>query len=143
GPARPTATSGPAEPSRPTFSEEDGAPLSPAVRRMVAEHGVDPAAISGTGKGGRLTKDDVARHVAARATATPAPVAYEPARAPAPVSRPPRPAAADDEVERVTMSRLRQRVAERLVQAQHAAAILTTFNEVDCSAIAEVRSRHR
>jgi 2-oxoglutarate dehydrogenase E2 component (dihydrolipoamide succinyltransferase) len=146
-PARPSAVppfpapASTAQQSHPSPTDEDGAPLSPSVRRLVAEHRVDPAAISGTGKGGRLTKDDVVRHVAARA-AEPAPAQAEAVRVADARSRSPQPSAAGD-VERVPMSRLRQRVAERLVEAQHTAAILTTFNEVDCSAIAEVRSRHR
>ncbi|MCC6651719.1 MAG: 2-oxoglutarate dehydrogenase complex dihydrolipoyllysine-residue succinyltransferase [Candidatus Eisenbacteria bacterium] len=112
--------------------------LSPAVRRIVAESGVDPAAVAATGKGGRLLKEDVARHLEApAAAAAPAPAA------PAPASIDP----FEDEPgagERVQpMSRIRLRIAERLVQAQHTAAILTTFNEIDMSRVMETRARFK
>jgi 2-oxoglutarate dehydrogenase E2 component (dihydrolipoamide succinyltransferase) len=112
------------------------APLSPAVRKMVAETGADPAAIAGTGKDGRLTKGDVLAHVEARGAAAPAPAA-EPAAMPAA----PRPA--DPRETRVRMTRLRKRIAERLKAAQNAAAMLTTFNEVDMGAILALRDRHK
>ena len=99
-------------------------PLSPAVQALVAEHRVDPAAIAGTGKDGRLTKGDVLETVAKRAAA-PA------AAAPAAEAKPAAPAAG---ATRKRMSPLRARIAQRLVQAQHTAAILTTFNEIDMSA---------
>ena len=120
-------------------------PLSPAVRRVVAESGVDPAAVAATGKGGRLLKEDVARHLEA-----PAAAAAPQAAAPAPSAAPPAAPSAgidpfEDEPgagERVQpMSRIRLRIAERLVQAQHTAAILTTFNEVDMSRVMETRAR--
>ena len=138
--------------------------LSPAVRKLVAEHALDPARLSGTGKGGRLTKGDVLRHLEqpppsdARppAPSTPAPAAAEaPAAAtPAPVSAAQpevaptgaAPTASDREAEateRKPMSQLRRRIAERLVEAQRTAAILTTFNEVDLSALLAARARHR
>ncbi len=127
--------------------------LSPAVRRLVEEHGLDPRGISASGRGGRLTKADVLAHLDAAAPPPAAvPRAGEP-QAPPPAEagkRPqltiaPRPAPAAPAVdeERVPMSRLRQRIAERLVQAQHTAAILTTFNEVDMSAVMELRARHK
>jgi 2-oxoglutarate dehydrogenase E2 component (dihydrolipoamide succinyltransferase) len=149
--------------SRPAAAE---ASLSPAVRRLVQEHRLDPAHIAASGKGGRLLKDDVLRHVettaqaAALAPAALAPAALAPAAlAPAalaasvPTSEPvttgggtqAAPAettsGADERV--VAMSRIRQRIAERLVQAQHTAAILTTFNEIDMTAVMELRSRHK
>ncbi len=107
-------------------------PLSPAVRNLLAEHDLDPAAIAGSGKGGRLTKGDVLTHLERRATlakvvVAPPPVAHTPTP-PAPPA-PSRPVAAGEE--RVPMSRIRKRIAERLVAAQHTAAILTTFNEID------------
>ncbi len=129
-------------------------PLSPAVRRLVEEHGLEPGAVPGTGQGGRLLKEDVLRHLA---SATPesasgpvAPAASTPvmpaapaatpasARVPAPVS-----AAGEEDDEVVPMSRIRQRIAERLVQAQHTAAILTTFNEIDMTAVLDLRARYR
>jgi len=133
----------------PAAEPEAGAtgPLSPAVRRLVEEHQLDPQQISGTGRGGRLTKGDVLAHLNAaetEAAAAPAPSAADAPRLPTPYpprpeTRPNAPASAD--VERVPMTRLRQRIAERLRQAQATAAILTTFNEVDMSAVMALRAR--
>lgn len=110
-------------------------PLSPAVRRLVAEQGLDPAAIAGTGRGGRLTKEDVVLHLE-KGAAPAAPVA-------APLPSPAAGAAEGPRQTRRPMSRLRQRIAERLVQAKSEAAILTTFNEVDMSKVMEWRARHK
>ncbi len=131
-------------------------PLSPAVRKLVAEHDLDPSAIAGTGKGGRLTKADVEAHLAARSDPEPAPPPEPaPAPAPAPVPAAPRAAAPSPEPApegaaaegrrevRVKMSRLRRRIAERLKQAQNSAAMLTTFNDVDMTAILDLRKRYR
>jgi 2-oxoglutarate dehydrogenase E2 component (dihydrolipoamide succinyltransferase) len=134
----PAARPEPAAPAAPLASRAVG-PLSPAVRRLVTEHQLDPATIAPTGRGGRLTKEDVLSHIehgepapAARAAAAPA------ARTPA------APAAEGAEgEERVPMTRIRKRIAERLVQAQHTAAILTTFNEIDMSAVMAIRSAHK
>jgi 2-oxoglutarate dehydrogenase E2 component (dihydrolipoamide succinyltransferase) len=126
--------------------------LSPAVRRLVEEHGLDPRAIQGTGRGGRLTKEDVLTHVGGSERATSGAAAAPPAESeppprpptpypPRPETRPP--AAPRDDIERVPMSRLRQRIAERLRQAQATAAILTTFNEVDMSAVMDLRARFK
>ncbi len=124
------------------------APLSPAVRRLLAEHQIDPGDLSGTGKGGRLTKEDVLRVIeggkepVAPAARKQAPAEQAPlAVAPSLGARPSAPAAAA--TERVPMSRLRKRIAERLVEAQRTAAILTTFNEIDMSATIELRKRHK
>ena len=135
--------------------EPEPAPLSPAVRKLVAEHDLDPAEIEGTGKDGRLLKADVEAYLAAQAAAPepePAPVP-EPKPAPDKPVATPRPAApkpapapprADDEREvRVRMSRLRRRIAERLKEAQNSAAMLTTFNDVDMTAILDLRKRYR
>jgi 2-oxoglutarate dehydrogenase E2 component (dihydrolipoamide succinyltransferase) len=111
---------------------------------MAEEQHVDPASLHGTGPGGRATKSDVAAAAQARDSA-PAPAA--PAAAPAPAAKPApqatRVAAGDDEEERTRMSRLRRTIADRLVMAQHTAAILTTFNEVDMSAAMELRAKHK
>ena len=115
-------------------------PLSPAVRRLLAEHDLDPTVIPATGKGGRLTKEDVLAYLERKRTATES-VAPERAVAPAPAQRPAEPAGEGEE--RVRMTPLRKRIAERLVQAQHAAAILTTFNEIDMSAVMALRAEHK
>ncbi len=121
------------------------AAFGPAVRRLVEEHHLDPGAIVGSGKGGRLLKEDVLKHLE-RAAEAPAPATPSPAppSAAAAVTTPSVPPAAGGFVERervVPMSRIRQRIAERLVQAQHTAAILTTFNEIDMGALLELRAR--
>jgi 2-oxoglutarate dehydrogenase E2 component (dihydrolipoamide succinyltransferase) len=110
------------------------AKLGPAARRLVEENQVDPAAVAGSGRDGRVTKGDVAAHVAQQAAATVAPPAAPVVAAPVPGAR---------AEQRVPMTRLRQRIAERLVQAQHNAALLTTFNEVDLTAVGELRARHK
>lgn len=115
-------------------------PLAPAVRRLLAEHDLDPASIAGTGKDGRLTKGDVLAALAAgtaraRSAAAPPPAAAAPAGAPSAV----RPRAE----ERVRMTRLRQTIARRLKEAQDTAAILTTFNDVDMSAVMAARAAYK
>jgi 2-oxoglutarate dehydrogenase E2 component (dihydrolipoamide succinyltransferase) len=123
-----------------------GAVLMPAAARLLAESGRPAADIVGTGRDGRVTKGDV---IAAQTAAPPAParVAPAPAAAPArlPEVRPPVDASALDNrpEQRVPMSRLRQRVAERLVQSQSTAAILTTFNEVNMQPVIDLRNRHK
>jgi 2-oxoglutarate dehydrogenase E2 component (dihydrolipoamide succinyltransferase) len=144
-PVPPAATSVPAGESAPF----PGGVLSPGVRRLVEEHGLDPRQIAASGRGGRLTKSDVLTHLDTVA-AQPEPKTETAPAAPAePAARPhlavasrPVPTSTSDE-ERVPMTHLRQRIAERLVQAQHAAAILTTFNEVDMSAMMALRARHK
>ncbi|MBO9574176.1 MAG: 2-oxoglutarate dehydrogenase complex dihydrolipoyllysine-residue succinyltransferase [Sphingobium sp.] len=111
--------------------------LSPAVRRLVLEHGLDPSKIAGTGKDGRLTKDDVMAAVAS-GSAVAAPAASAPAAAPAAASSAP-----GRTQERVKMTRLRQTVAKRLKEAQNNAAILTTFNDVDMSAVIAARAKYK
>ncbi len=123
--------------------------LSPAVRKLVDENNLDPAAIDGTGKDGRITKDDVLKVLeggAAEPEVAPAPKPVPqptpaPAPAPAPVASGPRPDA--EREERVRMTRLRQRVAERLKEAQSTAAILTTFNEVDMTNAMALRKQYQ
>ena len=155
--AAPAATAPEPEPTPEPAPEPAAPPLSPAVRKLVAEHALDPAEIEGTGKDGRLTKADVEAWLAARTAAVeeaaapePAPPAPEPKPAPKaaaakPAPRPaPAPPRADDEREvRVRMSRLRRRIAERLKEAQNSAAMLTTFNDVDMTAILDMRKRYR
>ncbi|KEO87528.1 dihydrolipoamide succinyltransferase [Erythrobacter sp. JL475] len=111
--------------------------MSPAVRRAVLEHGVDPSTIKGTGKDGRLTKEDVL--AAAKAKSGPAPT-------PAPAATAPAASAAttgERREERVKMTRMRQTIAKRLKGAQENAALLTTFNDVDMSAVIEARNKYK
>ena len=147
----PVNPAGPGE--TPTLSTDPTAPhaegsaaltLSPAVRRVVLEHHLDPSKIKGSGKDGRLTKDDV---LAAAEAASSAPAAA-PAAAPAqPAASAPQPTAAkatgDRQEERVRMTRLRQTIATRLKEAQNTAAILTTFNDVDMSAVMDARAAYK
>ncbi len=119
----------------PAADESDAAVLSPAVRRAVLEHGIDPASIKGTGKDGRITKEDVLAAAAAK-SAAPAPAVSAPAAAPAA-------AAGSRGEERVKMTRLRQTVARRLKEAQDTAALLTTFNDCDMSAVIEAREKFK
>jgi 2-oxoglutarate dehydrogenase E2 component (dihydrolipoamide succinyltransferase) len=115
--------------------------LAPAVRRLVEEHHLEPQTISGSGRDGRITKGDVLTHLATTKDSATAKVS-EPARAPAATAKPPLPAGAREE-RRAPMTRLRARIAERLVQAQATAAMLTTFNEVDLKAVNELRARYK
>ena len=136
-PATPApATPAPAAPSAPATGA--AMTLSPAVRKLVEEHQLNPAAIRATGKDGRLTKADVKAAIdndGARNAAAPASAA--PVFAPA-VARPD-----DPREERVPMSRLRRIIASRLKDAQNTAAMLTTFNEVDMSAVMALRSEYK
>ncbi|MFC4291287.1 2-oxoglutarate dehydrogenase complex dihydrolipoyllysine-residue succinyltransferase [Sphingorhabdus arenilitoris] len=109
-------------------------PLSPSVRRLVLELGVDPTKVTGTGKDGRLTKEDVIAYSKAAPDTQPAPASAEAAPVPATGSR---------GEERVRMTRLRQTVAKRLKSAQETAALLTTFNDVDMSAVIETRAKYK
>ncbi len=122
--------------------------LSPAVRRIVLEHHLDPSKIKGTGKDGRLTKDDVLAAAEGQKSEAPAPAqSSAPAKAGAQTPEPNRaPASAGTQErreERVRMTRLRQTVARRLKDAQNEAAILTTFNDVDMTAVMAARSRYK
>ncbi|HEY6661359.1 MAG TPA: 2-oxoglutarate dehydrogenase complex dihydrolipoyllysine-residue succinyltransferase [Sphingomicrobium sp.] len=129
--------------------------LSPAVRRAVLEHHVDPSKIQGTGKDGRLTKDDVIAAAEAQKTGSPAEAGTD---APTSLVTPAKAGAQPEEKlgsrlrgndeggrkeERVKMSRLRQTVARRLKEAQNTAAMLTTFNDVDMSAVIDARARYK
>ena len=159
-PAAPTPTAIPAE--------ENGTSVSatPTAQKVAAEHGVDLKGLSGSGPGGRITKEDVLRNVtpppvavveapppAAPAPAAPAPAAPAPAARPAPtpvaVATRPAPAAPPPATpngrreERQRLSRRRQTIARRLVEAQQTAAMLTTFNEVDMSSVMELRRRRK
>jgi 2-oxoglutarate dehydrogenase E2 component (dihydrolipoamide succinyltransferase) len=110
----------------------------PAARKLAAEKRLDTGAIGGTGRGERVTKEDVQQAIEARAQPAPVPA---PLRAPAPAVD--LGALGERPEQRVPMSRLRARVAERLVQSQHEAAILTTFNEVNMQAVIDLRNRYK
>ena len=131
---------GPGEQPRPRSADaaagnDTPAALSPSVRRAVLEHGVDPSTVTGTGKDGRITKEDVA----VAASSKPAASASAPAPAP-----PAQPAASPGRgEERVRMTRLRQTIAKRLKEAQNSAAMLTTFNDVDMTAVIEARAKYK
>ena len=118
--------------------------LSPAVRRLVEEHDLDPAAIPGSGRDGRISKADVMSFIEQREKGgKPAPAAQAaPAAKPAPAAAAGAPRGAREE-RRVPMTRMRSRIAERLVDAQATAAMLTSFNEVDLGAVMEIRKRYR
>jgi 2-oxoglutarate dehydrogenase E2 component (dihydrolipoamide succinyltransferase) len=122
-------------PSAAVSAAEGAKPAAPAARKAAAEKGVDLTAIQGTGRDGRVTKADVLAHGAAPA-------------AKAPLQQPPEPVSVDQVLsgrpeQRVPMSRLRARIAERLVQSQSTAAILTTFNEVNMQAVMDMRKKYQ
>jgi 2-oxoglutarate dehydrogenase E2 component (dihydrolipoamide succinyltransferase) len=143
--AKPAAAAADAAPA--TVARAPEKPMAPSVRRLVEENKLTPSAIPASGKDGRLTKGDVLQAIATpQPAAPPVPVApAAPAAPPRPVVAPPpaepRPAGAREQ--RVRMTRLRKRIAERLKQAQNQAAMLTTFNEVDMSAVMALRNRHK
>ena len=124
-----------AAPAPAAASENSDLPLSPAVRRLVLELGIDPSKIKGTGKDGRLTKEDVV----AAAKGAPAPATTSASTATPAASAP----TGARQEERVKMTRLRQTIAKRLKSAQDTAALLTTFNDVDMSAVIEARATYK
>ncbi len=122
-----------------------GAAALPAARKMMAEEGIDPSSVAGSGRGGRITKGDVIAAAEARSAAPavqPA-AAVAPAVAKAPPAPPVSVAQGSRPEQRVPMSRLRARIAERLVQSQSTAAILTTFNEVNMQPVIDLRNRYK
>ncbi len=138
------AAAPPAEPA--TVAAKLDYPLAPAVRKLIDEHGLDPAQIPASGKDGRLTKADVLSFIANGGKAAPAPAAA-PVAAPAPgfvpTSELPERAPDPRGEERVRMTKLRKTVARRLKEAQNTAAMLTTFNEIDMSAVMDLRAQYR
>ena len=156
-----SGSAGAAVPTGPAPAPAAEVRVPPSVRRIAAESGVDPAAVAGSGKGGRVTKGDL---LAAAETGNRTPetgnriqdagkMPAEPVRSPVsalpnPPAAPPEPlrspvSAAQNRTTRRKLTPLRQRLAQRLVQAQHDAAMLTTFNEVDMSAVRDLRTRHQ
>jgi 2-oxoglutarate dehydrogenase E2 component (dihydrolipoamide succinyltransferase) len=140
------------EPAPVEGGEDPITTLSPAVRRAVLEHHVDPSKIKGTGRDGRLTKDDVIAAAQAQSAAVAGPVHEPEARvasaaaqpsAPVPAAQPAAQATGERREERVKMTRLRQTIARRLKEAQNTAAMLTTFNDVDMSAVIDARAKYK
>ena len=126
----------PAQRQQASLEEQNNDALSPAIRRLLAEHNLDASAIKGTGVGGRLTREDVEKHLAK----APAPAeAKAPAAAPAAA---PAPQLGHRSEKRVPMTRLRKRVAERLLEAKNSTAMLTTFNEVNMKPIMDLRKQY-
>ena len=119
-------------------SADQTATYSPAVRKLLEETGIDPSSLKGTGKDGRLTKADVLKvQNQEKAETAPQKVASTPS--PAPASK----ASSDDRVTRRPLTPIRRKIASRLVEAQQTAAILSTFNEVDLSAVMALRKSHQ
>ncbi|MDP3344442.1 MAG: 2-oxoglutarate dehydrogenase complex dihydrolipoyllysine-residue succinyltransferase, partial [Hydrogenophaga sp.] len=136
--AAPAAAAAPAQAAAPAAAGDD-AILSPAARKLAEENGIDPNSIAGTGKGGRVTKEDVVAAVEAKKNAPAA--AAKPAAAPAAAAAVV--ATGDRTEKRVPMTRLRAKIAERLVEAQSTMAMLTTFNEVDMTEVMALRSKYK
>jgi 2-oxoglutarate dehydrogenase E2 component (dihydrolipoamide succinyltransferase) len=118
----------------PIQPKADGGQQAPSVRRLGAESGIDPSSVSGTGRDGRVTKGDMLSAIE-----------RGPSTAPAPAAQMRAPSSADDasREERVKMTRLRQTIARRLKDAQNSAAMLTTFNDVDMSAVMKMRAEYK
>jgi 2-oxoglutarate dehydrogenase E2 component (dihydrolipoamide succinyltransferase) len=140
-PAAQAKTSAPV-PAAPTTADEarDAGKLSPSVRRLVEENQLDPSTIPASGRDGRLTKSDIVGYMGKKPAEVP--IAPGSAPAPRPAARPPMAAGARTE-QRVPMTRLRARIAQRLIEAQSTQALLTTFNEVDLTAVQELRVRYK
>ncbi|NVK12122.1 MAG: 2-oxoglutarate dehydrogenase complex dihydrolipoyllysine-residue succinyltransferase [Gammaproteobacteria bacterium] len=136
GAAASAAPAAASEEAAPIASSSDAeSVLSPAARKLAAEKGIDPASITGTGKGGLVTKEDVANH-----SASPAPVA---APAPKAASKEIEMPAGERTEKRVPMTRMRARIAERLLDASQSTAMLTTFNEVNMQPVMDLRNKYK
>ncbi|QMA43270.1 2-oxoglutarate dehydrogenase complex dihydrolipoyllysine-residue succinyltransferase [Citrobacter freundii] len=122
----------PAQRQQASLAEQNNDALSPAIRRLLGEHNLEASAINGTGVGGRITREDVEKHLAK------APAAKAEAKAPAAAQ----PALGARGEKRVPMTRLRKRVAERLLEAKNSTAMLTTFNEVNMKPIMDLRKQY-
>jgi len=129
----------PAQRQQASLEEQNNDALSPAIRRLLAEHSLEASDIKGTGVGGRLTREDVEKHLA-KAGKADASKAAEPAAASA--QQQPQPQLAGRSEKRVPMTRLRKRVAERLLEAKNSTAMLTTFNEVNMKPIMDLRKQY-
>lgn len=133
----------PAQRQQASLEEQNNDALSPAIRRLLAEHSLEASDIKGTGVGGRLTREDVEKHLAKadKADKADAPKAAEPAASSAQPQQP-QPQLAGRSEKRVPMTRLRKRVAERLLEAKNSTAMLTTFNEVNMKPIMDLRKQY-
>ncbi|MGG5291063.1 2-oxoglutarate dehydrogenase complex dihydrolipoyllysine-residue succinyltransferase [Pseudomonas shirazensis] len=131
---------GGAAPAAAADAAEDDPIAAPAARKLAEEGGIDLATVAGTGKGGRITKEDVVAAVANKKSAPAAAPAAKPAAA---AAAPVLTAAGDRTEKRVPMTRLRAKIAERLVEAQSNMAMLTTFNEVDMTEVMALRSKYK
>jgi 2-oxoglutarate dehydrogenase E2 component (dihydrolipoamide succinyltransferase) len=136
--AAPKPAAAQSQAAAPEAKAASAAKLAPSAKRMVEEHKLDAGQIAGSGRDGRISKGDVIQHMAGKEAAPVKPAAAKPA----PAVKLPSPSGARTE-QRVPMTRLRARIAERLVQAQSTAAMLTTFNEVDLTAVNEIRARYK
>ncbi|NDJ58423.1 2-oxoglutarate dehydrogenase complex dihydrolipoyllysine-residue succinyltransferase [Enterobacteriaceae bacterium 4M9] len=123
----------PAQRHSASLEDQNNDALSPAIRRLLAEHSLEASAIKGTGVGGRLTREDIEKHLASANKSESKPAAEQPAAAPQLGSR---------SEKRVPMTRLRKRVAERLLEAKNSTAMLTTFNEVNMKPIMDLRKQY-
>jgi 2-oxoglutarate dehydrogenase E2 component (dihydrolipoamide succinyltransferase) len=148
-PAIMAAPSGATAAAKDTVPKDAGGKLSPAAKRVAEENKVDPKTVAGSGRDGRVSKSDVVNYLSAKDSA--APIAASPAAAAAGTAAkaapvqfvPPASARGSRSEQRVPMTRLRARIAERMVQAQAAQALLTSFNEVDLQAVNELRARYK
>ncbi len=137
-PAAASPAAAPAQSAAPAAAAGEEPMLAPAARKLAEENGIDPNSVKGTGKGGRVTKEDVAAAIEAKKSAPAAP-----AKPPVPAAEAPIFAAGERVEKRVPMTRLRAKVAERLVEAQSSMAMLTTFNEVDMTEVMALRSKYK
>ncbi|WP_312692544.1 2-oxoglutarate dehydrogenase complex dihydrolipoyllysine-residue succinyltransferase [Kosakonia sp.] len=126
----------PAQRQQASLEEQSNDALSPAIRRLLAEHNLDASAIKGSGVGGRITREDVEKHLAK------APAVKEESKPAAAPASSPAPQLAGRTEKRVPMTRLRKRVAERLLEAKNSTAMLTTFNEVNMKPIMDLRKQY-
>ena len=140
------ATGSAEAPSTPATAKEAevAVPMGPAARQLVEEHGLDASAIKGTGKDGRINKEDVLTHMAEQAPAPVPQPAPQPVATPAPVAGTDLQGPTSERIERrVPMTRMRARIAERLLSATQQTAMLTTFNEVDMAPLMRLRSQYK
>ncbi|PZP26072.1 2-oxoglutarate dehydrogenase complex dihydrolipoyllysine-residue succinyltransferase [Pseudomonas kuykendallii] len=138
-PAAAAPAAAPAQTAAPAAAAGEEPMLAPAARKLAEENGIDPNSVKGSGKGGRVTKEDVVAAIEAKKSA-PAAAAAKPS---APAAEAPIFAAGERVEKRVPMTRLRAKVAERLVEAQSSMAMLTTFNEVDMTEVMALRSKYK